>query len=76
TGHISLLSWSIERLLTFKIDKICPRPAEFSLGFPKSDRLLEHPVFLIADALKRHKPEVLIGTPRDNKTTYPLRIPA
>ena len=27
--------------MTFKIDKICPRPAEFSLRFPKSDRLLE-----------------------------------
>ncbi|MGK2906738.1 MAG: hypothetical protein ACSLFH_10380, partial [Desulfuromonadales bacterium] len=51
TGHISPLSWSIERLLTFKIDKICPRPAEFSLGFPKSDRLLAKKRFLAGHVL-------------------------
>ena len=39
--HISPLFWSIERLLTCKIVKICPSPAEFSLRFFKSDRLLE-----------------------------------
>jgi len=38
--HISPLFWSIERLLTCKTGKICPRPAEFSLRFFKSDRLL------------------------------------
>src|SRR5258706_16106571 len=38
--HISPLYWSIEQLLTCKIGKICPRPAEFSPRFFKSDRLL------------------------------------
>ena len=38
--HILPLFWSTERLLTCKIVKICPRPAEFSLRFFKSDRLL------------------------------------
>jgi len=38
--HISPLFWSIELLLACKIGKICPRPAEFSLRFFKSDRLL------------------------------------
>jgi len=41
--HISPLFWSIERLLTCKTVKICPRPAEFSLRFFKSDRLLVVP---------------------------------
>jgi len=48
--HISPLFWSIERLLTCKTGKICPRPAEFSLRFFKSDRLLrmnaEYPIDL------------------------------
>jgi len=39
--HISPLSWAIERLLPGETVKICPRPAEFSLRFFKSDRLLE-----------------------------------
>jgi hypothetical protein len=40
-AHISPLFWSIERLLTCKTGKICPHPAEFSLRFFKSDRLLD-----------------------------------
>jgi hypothetical protein len=42
--HVSPFSWSIERLLTCKTVKICPRPAEFSLRFFKSDRLLGFPI--------------------------------
>ena len=38
--HISPIFWAIERLLPCKIVKTCPRPAEFSLRFFKSDRLL------------------------------------
>jgi hypothetical protein len=40
TVHISPLFRAIERLLAFKIVKICPRPVVFSLRFFKSDRLL------------------------------------
>ena len=40
TVHISPLFRAIERLLAFKIVKICPRPVTFSLRFFKSDRLL------------------------------------
>ncbi|ARO87669.1 hypothetical protein EBAPG3_007725 [Nitrosospira lacus] len=39
--HISPLFRPIEQLLAFKIVKICPRPAIFSLRFFKSDRLPE-----------------------------------
>jgi hypothetical protein len=46
TVHIPSLFWSIEQLLPCKIDKICPRPAKFSLRFPKSDRLLPIPRLL------------------------------
>ena len=38
--HVSPISWAIERLLPGEIVKTCPRPAEFSLRFFKSDRLL------------------------------------
>ncbi|ARO87546.1 hypothetical protein EBAPG3_007050 [Nitrosospira lacus] len=38
--HILPLFRSIEHLLAFRMGKICPRPATFSLRFFKSDRLL------------------------------------
>jgi len=40
TVHIPPLSWAIERLLPGEIVEICPRSADFSLRFFKSDRLL------------------------------------